>query len=104
MKIRRTMVRLVMRSQTESGRATAPIWPLSSWRFSNSGRTGGTKVRLLRARSAMGDLRGRALVLDALGEQHVVDAPGQLDELGALLLGVAELVGVELGLHPARVG
>src|SRR3954465_12669924 len=106
MNIRRTKVMLETRSQAESGRMTAPIWPLSSWRFSNSGRTGGTRGCCATgpwfiARSAMGDLRGGALVLDALGEQHVVDAPGQLHELGALLLGVAELVRVELRLDPA---
>src|SRR5437588_845140 len=98
MKRRRTSVTLVTRSHGDSGRTTAPIWPESSWRCSNSGRTGGVS-----ARSAMTDLLIRPLVLDAVGEQHRVDAPGQLDEARALLLGVAELVAVELGLDAARV-
>src|SRR5471032_1874217 len=102
MKARRTRVMFVIRSQAPSGRITAPIWPLSSWRFSNSGRTGGSRPT---RSSAMGDpvrdLARRALVLDPLGEQHVVDVAAELDEPGALLLGMAELVAVELGLDPA---
>src|SRR5215470_941531 len=103
MKVRRTAVMLVIRSHAESGRSTAPNDASPSSLRSNSGRTGGTSLPapVILAASAIVALpmvRLQRRFLDALGEQHVVDAALQRLERLAALMSVVEFVGVQLGL------
>ena len=93
---------LVRRSHAESGRSTAPNELSERAPPLDSGRTGGDQPHRRRA-SAMTGLLDRQF-LDALGEQHVVDAAGAAPGSPRRPAGgVVELVGVHSALT-RRVG
>src|ERR1043166_1703325 len=94
-----------MRSNMPRGRATSPTAPISSSLMRRSGRRGGIgtcppMVRCASVRSAMLHL-GSECCLDLVGEQQGMDAPVQLLEGPRADIGKAQMVGVELRLHPA---
>src|SRR3954447_24871167 len=96
---------LASRSMGPSGRAASPTAPSASRVTTRSGRAGGSARAggVETASSAMGGLRGK-VGLDAVGEQEIVDAAVQRLELRRADRRKAEVVGVELGLDPARMG
>src|SRR4051794_15384650 len=87
---------LVMRSSGVSGRATSPTAPMMSSVTMRSARTGGS------VRSAM-VMMGLQRGLDLVGEEKVVDAPLQRVEGGRTHVGEADMAGIELRLHAARM-
>src|SRR5690349_7749739 len=93
---------LASRSMGPSGRAASPTAPIASRVTTRSGRSGGSARagEVGTASSAMDGLR-REIGLDRVGEQKIVDAAMQALELGRADGLEAEVVGVELGLHPA---
>src|SRR4051812_36255584 len=87
---------LMMRSNGVSGRATSPTAPITSSVTMRSARTGGS----VRSAMVMMDLqRG----LDLVGEKQVVDAPLQRVEGRRSHVGKADMTGIELRLHAARM-
>src|SRR3982074_234920 len=99
------MVMLASRSIGPSGRAASPTGPRVSREVREIMRSGGAggwgrgEERWI-ASSAMSGLRGK-VGFDLVGEKQVVNAAVQCLEFGRADRGEAEIVRVELGLHPA---
>src|SRR5918999_1468634 len=102
-RIRRSRVMPVSRSQSVSGRAMSPTSPASSRRRSNSSRTGGGCGRSPANASALAMAVG-LLLLDAVGEQHPMDALLEGLKGGAADATVTVVMGIDLGLDLAGMG
>src|ERR671917_2937337 len=92
MNSRRASVFSVMRSNSDSGRATSPIAPSLSCVRLRSGRLGGE------SRNAVSDMT-RLRGFDFVGEQEIVDAPLHGFEAGGAERPKSEILDVDLGLH-----
>src|SRR5882762_8753863 len=97
---RRTAVICKMRSGTDSGRAASPTVPMVLSSKTRSGRLGGSGRIVRCAISAIANLRGER-GLDLVGEQQIVDAAMQLFEFRRADILEAEMIGIQLRLHPA---
>src|ERR1700738_565133 len=99
---RRTAVICKMRSGTDSGRAASPTVPIALSSKTRSGRLGGSGRIVRCAISTIANLRGKR-GLDLVGKQQIVDAAMQLFEFRRADVLEAEMIGIQLRLHAARM-
>src|SRR3954468_9601743 len=99
---RRTAVTSKIGSGTDSGRAASQAVPIVLSSKTRSGRLGGSGRIVRCAISAIANLRGER-GLDLVGEQQIVDAAVQLFEFRRTDILEAEVIGVQFGLHAARM-